>query len=119
MRGITLGTYTRWRQQLGQQPPTKDDLRNITDAEVNRIYFEWYWLTSGSDKLEWPLCLCHFDTSVNAGPGRAAEMLAKSNGNFIAYMGHLIDWYTRINNFETFGRAWIRRRAEILLEAAK
>jgi hypothetical protein len=118
-KGITLGTYTRWRQQLGQQPPTKDDLRNITDDEVNRIYFEWYWLTSGADKLPWPLCLAHFDTSVNAGPGRAAEMLAKSKGDFQLYVGHLGIWYTTLDDFEHFGRAWARRRFELLLEARK
>lgn len=118
-KGITIGTYTRWRQAHGQPDPTKDDLRAISDAEVNQIYFEWYWLASGADKLPWPLCLAHFDTAVNAGPGRAAEMLTKSGGNFLAYMGHLMIWYTQIPGFETFGRAWIRRRAEILLEAAK
>jgi lysozyme family protein len=94
-------------------------LRNITDAEVNRIYFEWYWLTSGADKLPWPLCLCHFDTSVNAGPGRAAEMLAKSNGDFVAYVGHVGIWYTTLDDFAHFGRAWARRRFELLLEARK
>jgi hypothetical protein len=46
-------------------------------------------------------------------------MLQKSGGDFLTYMGHLITWYTTIPNFEVFGRAWIRRRAEILLEAAK
>lgn len=118
-KGITLGTYTRWRKAHGQPEPTKDDLRAITDAEADQIFYEWYWLESGADKLAWPLCLAHFDTAVNAGPGRAAEMMQKSGGNFLAYMGHLMTWYTQIPNFEVFGRAWIRRRAEILLEASK
>lgn len=118
-KGITLATYTRWRQAHGQPAPSKDDLRNLSDEEANRIYYEWYWLESGSEKLAWPLCLAHFDTAVNGGVGRAQEMLQRSGGSFLAYMGHVIDWYTRIGNFEVFGRAWIRRRAEILLEAAK
>lgn len=119
MKGITIGTYTRWREAHGQPKPTVNDLRNISDVEVLQIYKEWYWKESGADKLPWPLCLAHMDTAVNAGVGRAQEMLQKSDGDFLAYMGHLIDWYTRIPNFEHFGRAWIRRRAEILLEAAK
>lgn len=118
-KGITLATYTRWRQAHGQPVPTKDDLRAISDDEAYSIYREWYWQESGADKLPWPLALAHFDTAVNAGPGRAAEMLGKSNGDFLAYMGHLIDWYTRIPNFEHFGKAWIRRRADILIEASK
>lgn len=119
MKGITLATYTRWRETQRQPKPTKDDLRNISEAEVEAIYRAWYWQASGADTLPWPLCLAQFDTAVNAGVGKAQETLQRSNGDFLAYMGHLIDWYTRINNFEHFGRAWIRRRAEILLEAAK
>lgn len=118
-KGITLATFKRWRASQGQPEPTKDDLRALTDAEANQIYLEWYWRASGADQLPWPLCLAHFDTAVNAGTGRAKEMLERSNGVFLAYMGHLIDWYTRIPNFEHFGRAWIRRRADILLEASK
>lgn len=118
-KGITLGTYTRWRKVQGQPEPTKDDLRNLSDAEANTIYREWYWRESGADQLSWPLALAHFDTAVNAGVGKAQEMLQRSNGSFLAYMGHLIDWYTRIDGFQHFGRAWMRRRADLLLEASK
>jgi lysozyme family protein len=118
-KGITLGTYTRWREAQGQPAPTKADLRAISDTEVSEIYRQWYWQASGADRLSWPLALAQFDTAVNAGVGKAQEMLQRSNGNFLAYMGHLIDWYTRIDNFEHFGRAWIRRRADLLLEASK
>lgn len=119
MQGITLATFTRWRHTMGMGAPTKDDLRNIQPDERDAIYYQWYWLASGSHELAWPLCLAQFDTAVNAGVGRASEMMNLSGGNFLAYMGHLMSWYTRIPNFEHFGRAWIRRRAEILLEAAK
>ena len=117
--GITMNTYTRWCQEHGKPVPTKDDLRNLTTAEAKTIYFEWYWLPSHSDQLAWPLCLANFDTAVNAGVGRSEEMLLKSGDNFNAYMGHVIDWYTRIAGFDTFGKAWIRRRADLLLEASK
>jgi uncharacterized protein YgiM (DUF1202 family) len=117
MKGITLATYTRWRQQHGQPAPTKDDLRRISDAEVNQIYYAWYWKASGAHQIAWPLCLAHFDTAVNAGVGKAQELLKKSDGNFLRYMGHLGIWYTTIPNFDHFGRAWMRRRWEILLEA--
>jgi hypothetical protein len=119
MKGITLDTYTRWRKEHGQPQPTKADLRNLTDAEADQIFHDWYWLASGADKLPWPLCLAHFDTAVNAGPGRAQETLAKSNGNFSAYLGHLLTWYASIDDFETFGRAWTRRRADLLIEGSK
>src|SRR5690606_3723314 len=117
-KGITIGTFTRWRTSRGLPAPTVDDLRNLTDAEANQIYYEWYWKASGSDKLPWPVCLANFDTAVNAGVGRAQGMLEKRNGTFLSYMGYLIGWYTEIPNFEHFGRAWRRRRAETFLEAA-
>lgn len=119
MRGITIGTYTRWRLAHGQPVPTKDDLRNISDAEVNQIYRVGYWVASGADKLPWPLCLVVMDTAVNAGVGVAQQLLTQSNGNFLLYAGHLIKWYASIPGFENFGRAWMARRGDLLLEASK
>lgn len=118
-KGITIGTYTRWRAAHNQPQPTVEELRNLSDEEANQIYFEWYWKASGADLMPWPLCLAVFDTAVNAGVGKAQEIFDKSNGSFIAYMGWLIDWYARVDGFEHFGRAWMRRRAELLLEATK
>lgn len=119
MKGITIGTYAKWREAHGQPKPSKEDLRAISDGEVEQIYREWYWQASGADGLHWPLCLAHFDTAVNAGIGRSTEMLTKSGGNFLAYMGHLLTWYAKIDGFDHFGRAWTRRRADLLLEASK
>ena len=55
-------------------------MRAITDAEVERIFYEWYYKASGADKLPWPLNLAQADTAVNAGVERAREMLQKSGG---------------------------------------
>lgn len=118
-KGITFVTFTKWRITHGQPHPTKDDLRNISDEETNAIYRQWYWLDSGCEQMAWPLCLAVFDTSVNSGPGNAAHILNQSNGNFLRFMGLLIDWYARIDGFANYGRAWMRRRADLLLEAAK
>lgn len=119
MRGITIGTYTRWREAHGQPKPTKEDLRNISGAEVHQIYHEWYWLASGSDTLPFPLCLAVMDLAVNGGVGRAKEALNAAGADFMKYMAWRIDWYTRISNFEIFGRAWIRRCSRLMMEAAK
>lgn len=67
MRGITLATYTRWRRAHGQPDPTPDDLRNIPDAEVEAIYFKWYWQASGAAMLAYPANLVRFDTAVLFG----------------------------------------------------
>jgi hypothetical protein len=119
MKGITLGTYTRWRDAHGQPPPSKEDLRNITDAEVRQIYHDWYWLASGSNKLPFPLCLANFNIAVNAGPSRAAEFLYQSEGDFLKYMATAIEWYTKIDGWKHYSGAWTRRNAAVLREAAK
>lgn len=118
-KGITFDTFKRWRASRGQGTPTKDDLRNLTDAEAEQIFYEWYYKASGADQLPWPLNLAQADTAVNAGVGRANEMLQKSRGNFLAYMGHLVKWYASIDNFEHFGRSWMNRRGDMMIEASK
>jgi len=118
MYGITLGTFTRWRQAQRQGTPSKEDLRAITDAEANRIYWDWYWLASGADKMAWPMCLAHFDLAVNGGVGRAYEAYAAAGHDFLRYMAWRLRWYTRIEGWPVFGAAWVRRCAE-LLDAAR
>lgn len=119
MKGITIGTYTRWRQAHGQPPPTKDDLRNISDAEVEEIYKTWFWEASGASNMSWPMCLAVFDLAVNGGVERAKQALSEAGHDFVGFMAWRIDWYTRISNFEHFGKAWIRRCADLMREATK
>lgn len=119
-KGITIGTFAAWREQHGQPEPTKDDLRALTDEEANRIFFEWYWLPSGADKLPWPTCLAVLDLAVNGGTGRAREAFAAvGHNNFMAYMAWRLDWYTRIDGWKHFGTAWARRVADLMREATK
>lgn len=118
-KGITYGTFVKWRTSQGKPAPTIDDLCNISDVETEQIYHDWYYVASGSDKLPWPLSLANADTAVNAGVGQAQKMLAQSDGNFLSYVGQLIQWYASIPNFGTFGRAWMNRRGDLLVEASK
>lgn len=117
MKGITIGTYTRWRQAHGQPPPTKDDLRNISDAEVRQIYHDWYWVPSGAHAMASPMSLAHFDLAVNGGVARAQEALAAAGDNFLRYNAWRLAWYTRIAGWPHFGAAWTRRVADLMEEA--
>jgi len=118
MRGITIGTYTRWREAHGQPAPSKDDLRNIPDAIVEQIFREWYWNESKANTLAWPMCLAQMNIAVNAGPGRALQFLADSGGNFLLYNAIALEWYTKIDGWKHFSAAWARRCADVLREAA-
>lgn len=95
------------------------DIVNLTLEQAKEIYYNDYWLRSGADNLSWPLCLAHFDLAVNGGIGRAQEALQESGNSFVRYMAWRIAWYARLNQFELYGRAWIRRCSDLMLEADK
>ena len=120
MKGITLGTYTRWRTAHGYAAPSKTDLRNITDEEVSAIYEAYFWKATGCEMLNWPLSLAHFDASVNSGPGNSERFLA-AGGGFDGYMAARIDFLTRTSTlwWNTFGRGVLRRCADLLKAGAK
>lgn len=54
------------------------DIGNLTKEEAKRIYRKLYWAPCQAEKMEWPLCLLHFDDAVNCGVGIAGKMLQKT-----------------------------------------
>jgi lysozyme family protein len=76
MKGVTLATYSKF---LGQ-PATKEQLRNISDAELGTLYRQGYWDACKCDELPAGLDYLVFDLAVNGGPGRAAKMLQAAVG---------------------------------------
>lgn len=80
MKGVTLKTYTAWRLSKGLPKPSKDDLRNITDAEVSAIFREGYWTPARCDDLPAGLDYAVFDCAINSGPGRAVRVLQEVVG---------------------------------------
>lgn len=119
MKGITLGTFTRWREAKGRPTPTKADLAAISDDEVRQIYFEWYWLASAANELPWPDCLAMFDVAVNGGPGRAQQFVGEVGTDAVALTARRLRWYTAIPGWESFGRGWTNRCAALLEEASR
>ena len=78
-KGVKQETYDAYRTRKGFP---KQDVRNITDAEVRDIYYNDYYLASGADKIEDArLAFYLFDTSINMGVRRAKQILAQSNNN--------------------------------------
>lgn len=77
MKGITQSVYDSWRKSKGL--PTRH-VRNITDDEVEAIYWEKYWQPLRCSELPAPLDLVCFDSGVNCGIGRAARWLRAALG---------------------------------------
>ena len=74
-RGITQATYDRYRKAKGLplQPVVK-----LTDAEMQEIYWRFYWQPVKGDEFAYPLALALFDTGVNMGVGTAIKLLQRA-----------------------------------------
>lgn len=71
------------------------DIKALTKQGAIDIYRRDYWIKSGSDSLDWPLCLVHFDTAVNMGVIRSKQFLEKSN-NVDEYLAVRMQYYKDI-----------------------
>ena len=58
MYGITMATYTRWRQKHGHPPPRRQSYAPSARQRRSASTTKWYWLESGrTDRMAWPMCV--------------------------------------------------------------
>ena len=132
-KGITHKTYSEF---LGRPLEDVDELKNIPDEHVQKIYKEGYWDKIKADELPGGLDFATFDWAVNSGPSRAAKNLqslvnATEDGiigpqtmglikqrdpvMLISELANRRDSYYRsLKTFGTFGKGWLRRNKETL-----
>lgn len=134
MRGVTLATYRRYKPGA-----TKEQLRNITEAELQRIYREGYWNMVRADDLPAGLDYALFDFAVNSGPAKAAitlqtivgaatdgvvgpltlKAVADYSGKFgVAQLiselcSHRLAFLERLSTWPVFGKGWRNRVAGV------
>lgn len=98
------------------------DIKGLTEDAAKEIYRKDYWLKAGCDKLDWPLCLVHFDTAVNMGLARAMEIKAKA-ANWMDYLFLRIECYSRLAGSrlaaQAYLRGWLNRVLDLWKEAKK
>ena len=76
--GVTQRTYDVWRQSKGK--PTTD-VRNITEAEVQQIYFEGYWRAYNCHEMPSDsIALVLFDATVNHSPVNPMKFVQRGAG---------------------------------------
>lgn len=131
MKGVTIGTYRRYKPGA-----TKEDLRHITDAELQRIYRDGYWDKVRGDDLPYGVDYAVFDYAVNSGPARAAMHLQEVVGvapdgeigpltlaavakwDAVALIEALcakrIAFLKRLSTWPTFGKGWSARVSGVL-----
>jgi hypothetical protein len=135
MMGITQKTLAAWRGE----PVTADDVRALTREEACEIYRANYWNAMKCDELPRGIDLMVFDFGVNAGPATSVKMLQRAVGSkpdgavgdftlravratepralLEALARARLDFYRKLDTWETFGRGWENRVNEVRRQA--
>lgn len=137
-KGVTLATFRKFVKADG----SKADLRKITDDQVATVYYRGYWSAVQGPALPSGVDYAVFDFAVNSGPKRAAQFLQKVVGvsqdgrvgpltieaakamSASEIVNRLCDdrlaWMQRIKHrttgarlWDTFGKGWSRRVADV------
>lgn len=133
--GITLKTLRDWRG--GDVTPA--DVRALTREEAIEIYRALYWNAVRGEDLPPGVDLAVFDFAVNSGPRRAVRTLqrllrvrvdggvgpetlaacrkADREALIRDYCAARLEFLQSLPSFQTFGRGWARRIADIEREA--
>lgn len=139
MKGVTLKTYSGF---LGRQA-TKEELKNISDEHLERLYRDGYWNAVRADDLPAGIDMMAFDFAVNAGRKRAIITLQRAVDMPVAQQDGMIGpgtlavvrdkcnrigtasvassyavmrelFYRGLPTFDAFGKGWLRRNDSVL-----
>ena len=129
--GCTKATWESW---VGH-PVTKDDIEALTPNDVMPLYKVKYWDTIKGDDLPEGVDYAVFDFAINSGPSRAAKALQSVLG--VATDGSIgpatlaaleeanardvatrtcearLAFLQSLPTYDTFGKGWSRRVAEV------
>jgi lysozyme family protein len=139
-------TKKAWEEYVGKEV-TKDDIKNLTVADITPFYRKRYWDACRCDWLDSGLDYVVFDIAVNSGPRRAGIFLQNAVGAVadgrigpatLSAVEHstlstkeLIDvicnrrqkfWESTVDKegkplYPVFGRGWTRRGEEVRKKA--
>lgn len=76
-KGIIQRVYDKYRDDRQED---RRCVSEISDEEVEDIYYNEYWVPGKCYKFPWPLCAVHFDGCVNTGVGQAGKFLQRAVG---------------------------------------
>jgi lysozyme family protein len=138
-----LGVTQRvWEEWMGRGVNEKE-MRALTPIMVKPLYKRKYWDAVRADDLVAGVDYCVFDVAVNSGPGRAIKFLQScvgvtADGGFGTatlaavnkaqedpkrlvelYCAKRLEFLQSLKTFETFGKGWSRRVAEVKDKALK
>jgi lysozyme family protein len=136
-RGVTQAVYDTWRVANGK---TRQSVKFIASAEVEKIYSSRYWNAVQGDALPIGVDLTVFDYGVNSGPSRAVKDVQRVVGAKVdgkigsettslardkilpralikALCAKRLSFVQSLKIWSTFGRGWARRIAAVEAKA--
>lgn len=115
------------------------DIKDLTRDGAIAIYHRDFWTPLKCDSLPFGVALVLFDFGVNAGKGAAVKAIQRAanarpdgvlgpatiaainamhkNAVIEALTTERILYYTKLNNWGTFGKGWLRRSIETMSTA--
>jgi lysozyme family protein len=132
-------TRSAWEAYLNRDV-TEAEMRALTPEMVKPFYKAMYWDKIKGDQLPSGVDYAAYDLAVNSGTGRAAKYLQEIAGVFAdgvigpksieaikvcdpeqtvdALCDMRLDFLKRLSTFDTFGKGWSRRVAEVKEKAS-
>ena len=129
--GVTQRAWEAWLVRTA----TESDMRRLTPAAVKPFYKAMYWDKIKGDQLPAGVDYAAYDFAVNSGVSRAIKMLQQIAGALVdgslgpksleainscdpeqmvdALCDMRLDFLKRLPTFDTFGKGWSRRVAEV------
>jgi lysozyme family protein len=135
-----LGVTQKAWEAYWNRSSSEEEMRRLTPNIVKPFYKAMYWDKIKGDQLPAGVDYAAYDLAVNSGTGRAAKYLQQIAGvtadgvigpksieaikacdpeqTVQALCDMRLDFLKRLPTFETFGKGWSRRVAEVRAKAS-
>lgn len=116
-------------------------MKTMTRQQAYEIYYRAFWLRYNCEQMPDAVAYQFFDAAVNHGFGNASRMLQRAVGvlddgiigkysleainrnpisdTLMVLNGERLNFYTRLKNFDRYGKGWVNRVAQNLRYGAQ
>lgn len=137
------GSETNWgvTKRTAQANGYTGAMKTMTRQQAYEIYRRAFWLRYNCEQMPDAVAYQFFDAAVNHGFGNASRMLQRAVGvlddgiigkysleainrnpisdTLMVLNGERLNFYTRLKNFDRFGKGWVNRVAQNLKYGAQ
>ena len=137
------GGETNWgvTKRTAQANGYTGDMKTMTRQQAYEIYHRAFWVRYQCDQMPPAIAYQFFDAAVNHGFGNASRMLQRAVGvlddgiigkysleainrnpiydTLMVLNGERLNFYTRLEKFDRYGKGWVNRVAQNLKYGAQ